>query len=76
MGQPHQLLPIPDVIIRLPDREGSLSFYELAFKAVDIPPLGFKSYHVNKISTDFVPINPSPDTSIGDEVSNLIKYII
>lgn len=42
---PSELLPIPESILRLPGRQSSAT-HELVFQAVDLPPLGIRSYHI------------------------------
>ncbi len=42
-----QIMPVSTRVKRIPGRRGNASF-ELIFHATDIPPLGFKSYHISK----------------------------
>ncbi|XP_050536747.1 lysosomal alpha-mannosidase-like [Daktulosphaira vitifoliae] len=42
-----QIVPIPQSVLNIPGRE-SLATSELVFEANDLPPLGYKSYHINK----------------------------
>ena len=42
---PSQMVPIADAVLRLPGRN-SIATYELAFSAVDLPPLGLRSYYI------------------------------
>ncbi|KAL3274851.1 hypothetical protein HHI36_019633 [Cryptolaemus montrouzieri] len=44
-----QLVPIPESVLVIPGRK-SEAVADLVFRAVDIPPLGFKSFYVTKIS--------------------------
>ena len=47
---PSQLVPIPSFVLNLPGRISSAT-RELVFFAVDVPPLGSKSFYVGR-STD------------------------
>ena len=69
------MLPIPDSVLRLPERQGSPAIYDLLFRAVDLPPLSARSYYIRKVSSDFVPITPTDDATIGDEVSVYFLYV-
>ncbi|XP_063975684.1 lysosomal alpha-mannosidase-like [Diachasmimorpha longicaudata] len=44
---PNQLLPIPGSVSKIPGRNSSAS-RELVFRAADIPPLGYQSYHISE----------------------------
>jgi len=44
-----QYLPIPLGVKNVPGRE-SEAIYEAVFEAVEIPALGFKSYHVENVA--------------------------
>lgn len=48
-----QLIPIPPFVLNIPGRNSSATV-ELVFLASDVPPLGFKSYYVNKEKGDSV----------------------
>lgn len=41
------MIPIPPAILKIPGRNSSATV-ELIFRASDLPPLGFKSYYVEK----------------------------
>ncbi|KAJ4433199.1 hypothetical protein ANN_15456 [Periplaneta americana] len=61
-----QLVPIPDAVLKLPEREPSTATHDLVFRAVDLPSLGFRSYYVTRVSDAFEEVTPSADSSIGD----------
>ncbi|XP_050536748.1 lysosomal alpha-mannosidase-like [Daktulosphaira vitifoliae] len=42
-----QIVPIPNPVLNIPGRQ-SMATVELIFKAMDLPPLGFKSYLITK----------------------------
>lgn len=44
---PTQLIPIPPFVLNIPGRNSSATV-ELVFLAEDLPPLGYKAYHVTK----------------------------
>ena len=69
LGEEHELIPIPDSVFRLPEREGSAALFDMIFKASELPPLSLKSYYISRISEDFTPIEPTADTAIGNDVS-------
>lgn len=50
---PSQLVPIPESILSLPGRK-SKSLFELTFRAVDLPPIGMKSFYVQRANTGSV----------------------
>lgn len=47
---PVQLLPLPESLLNLPGRN-STAEVDLAFMAVDIPPLGYMQFHVQKVNS-------------------------
>lgn len=47
---PVQIVPLPKPVLLIPERKSAAS-YELVFSAVDLPPLGFRSYYVSKQRT-------------------------
>ncbi|KAJ4433198.1 hypothetical protein ANN_15455, partial [Periplaneta americana] len=65
---PFQIIPLPDEVLALPERDSSIATHELAFRALSLPPLGFRSYYVVRVSDDFVEVEPSADTFIGDSL--------
>ncbi|KAF4523776.1 hypothetical protein B566_EDAN009008 [Ephemera danica] len=60
-----QLVPIPNPVIAIPGRVSSAT-QELVFQTVDLPPLGFKSYYVEKLSS-LIAESVLPKTSIGNQ---------
>jgi hypothetical protein len=66
-----QLVPIPKEVISVPEREGSLATHDLVFQAAKLPPLGFLSYYVTKVSSSFTEVTPSDEMFIGDAVSTV-----
>ncbi|KAJ9591913.1 hypothetical protein L9F63_001515, partial [Diploptera punctata] len=82
--QKVQLLPIPDFVLNLPERQGSLALHDLVFTAQNLPPLGLRSYHVSKSDITFNRIEASSDVTIGnknlqvtlDEITGLVKSIV
>lgn len=67
-----QIIPIPDQVLQLEFRK-SKAIYELVFLATELPPMGYKSYYIQKTSKKRM--KPVPDqenvssfTSIGNEV--------
>ncbi|XP_069699536.1 lysosomal alpha-mannosidase-like [Periplaneta americana] len=78
-----QMVPIPPEVIAAPERENSTATHDLVFKAENLPPLGFRSYYVTKISSCFEEVEESYDTYIGegtkvliDEKTGLVKAVI
>ncbi|KAJ9591912.1 hypothetical protein L9F63_001514, partial [Diploptera punctata] len=67
IGQSHQFLPIPESVLLLPEREGSAATYDLVFRAINIPPLGLRSYYIKRISDVFIPLLYTTETTIGDD---------
>lgn len=61
-----QLVPIPQSVLDMPGRESSAT-QELVFKAKDLPPLGFKTYYVQKTDESVSPAEPVT----GDERLNI-----
>ncbi|KAJ9579723.1 hypothetical protein L9F63_004649, partial [Diploptera punctata] len=51
--QTIQMVPIPQEVKTLPERHKRDTTYELVFRAYNLPPLGFRSYYVSKISSIF-----------------------
>ncbi|XP_059478736.1 lysosomal alpha-mannosidase-like [Neocloeon triangulifer] len=62
-----QMLRIPTPILTLPGR-ASIATQELVFRATDIPPLGYKSYHVTKTAAASAPAMPTNDFVINNDV--------
>lgn len=50
---PTQLIPIAPFVLNIPGRNSSATV-ELVFLAEDLPPLGYKAYHVTKATSDDV----------------------
>lgn len=48
-----QLIPIAPFVLNIPGRNSSATV-ELVFLAEDLPPLGYKSYHISKEAKDEV----------------------
>lgn len=67
-----QFVPIPKEVISAPDRADSLATHDLVFQAANLPPLGFRSYYVTKVSSSFTEVKPSDETFIGDAVSTVL----
>jgi hypothetical protein len=59
-------------VINAPERADSLATHDLVFQAGQLPPLGFRSYYVSKVSTSFEEIKPSDEMFIGDAVSTVL----
>jgi len=64
--QAIQLVPIPKEVISVPERADSLATHDLVFQAANLPPLGFRSYYVTKVSSSFTEVTPSDEMFIGD----------
>ncbi|CAB3366560.1 Hypothetical predicted protein [Cloeon dipterum] len=62
-----QMLKIPTPVQNMPGRESSAT-QELVFQAENLPPLGFKSYRVEKINTASPPPQPSEELVIANDV--------
>nr|CAD7429114.1 unnamed protein product [Timema monikensis] len=62
-----QLVPIPQSVLNIPYRNSS-ALNELVFRATDLPPLGFTSYHVTVSSStgSSGTTRQSNDTNIGN----------
>jgi lysosomal alpha-mannosidase len=71
-----QLVPIPEAVLRLPERAASVATHDLVFRAHDLPPLGFRSYYVSRVSPNFEDVQPSDDTTIGDTVSKTHLHLV
>ena len=67
-----QFVPIPKEVISAPERADSLATHDLVFKAANLPPLGFRSYYVTKVSSSFTDVKPSDELFIGDAVSRVL----
>jgi hypothetical protein len=67
-----QIVPIPKQVINVPERADSLATHDLVFKAANLPPLGFRSYYVTKVSSSFTEVTPSDELFIGDAVSTVL----
>jgi hypothetical protein len=70
--QAIQLVPIPKEVISVPERADSLATHDLVFQAANLPPLGFCSYYVTKISSSFTEVTPSDERFIGHAVSTVL----
>ncbi|XP_069699539.1 lysosomal alpha-mannosidase-like [Periplaneta americana] len=77
-----QMVPIPPEVIAAPERENSTATHDLVFKAENLPPLGFRSYYVTKISSCFEDVEKSSEPFIGkkfqvfmNETTGLMKGI-
>lgn len=73
------MLPIPKAVLNIPGRE-SIATQELVFKADMIPPLGFKSYYVQRVGENNITIS-SPEENkltIENEVTKctLLYYFV
>ena len=58
-----QLVPIPELVKELPDRDSPSMNHELVFLAADLPPLGSKSFYVRSISGERDHFNENDRTS-------------
>ena len=67
-----QFVPIPKEVISAPERADSLATHDLVFQAANLPPLGFRSYYVTKVSSSFTDVKPSDELFIGDAVSRVL----
>jgi len=67
-----QFVPIPKEVISAPERADSLATHDLVFQAANLPPLGFRSYYVTKVSSSFTEVTPSDELFIGDAVSTVL----
>ena len=67
-----QIVPIPKEVISAPERADSLATHDLVFQAANLPPLGFRSYYVTKVSSSFTEVPPSDEMFIGDGVSTVL----
>jgi len=67
-----QLVPIPKEVISAPEREDSKATHDLVFQAVNLPPLGFLSYYVTKVSSSSTEVTPSDELFIGGAVSTVL----
>ena len=67
-----QRVPIPKEVISVPERAGSLATHDLVFQAANLPPLGFRSYYVTKVSNSSTEVTPSDELFIGDAVSMVL----
>lgn len=47
------MIPIPEAVLKIPGRNSSAKS-ELIFRANDLPPLGFKSYYVQRSTGNIV----------------------
>jgi hypothetical protein len=67
-----QLVPIPKEVISVPERANSSATHDLVFQAANLPPLGFCSYYVTKVSSTPPEVTPSDEMFIGDAVSTVV----
>lgn len=70
-----QLIPIPDSLMTIPSRK-SQATHELVFLANEIPPLGYKSYFVERVKSqldDFQSDQPAVIDSESDEVKERVS---
>ena len=44
-----QILPIPSSVLNIPGRDSSAT-HELIFESSNLPPFGYQSYFINKLS--------------------------
>lgn len=66
-----QLIPIPQPVKDIPGRR-STAKNELVFRATALPPLGFKSYYVKKVTGDMISKPVTQDKHfIESEVSSI-----
>jgi hypothetical protein len=70
--QKIQIVPIPKQVLSAPERADSLATHDLVFQAATLPPLGFRSYYVTKVSSSFKEVQPSDEMFIGDAVSMVL----
>jgi len=64
-------------VVQTPGRVMSPATYELVFHAEHLPPLGFRSYYVEKTSTELPPdssTEPVQGTQIGFEQGVLVDF--
>ncbi|XP_049803878.1 lysosomal alpha-mannosidase-like [Schistocerca nitens] len=67
--QKVQLVPIPDPVQNLPERNSNATF-EIVFLANNVPPLGFRSYYVavvNSTDEEMWSVMESSNSSIGND---------
>ncbi|KAK2580291.1 hypothetical protein KPH14_012534 [Odynerus spinipes] len=62
-----QVIPVPEQVLRVPGRE-SKATNELIFRAIDLPPLGYRTYRVNEISEALEETPVETSNSIGGEL--------
>jgi len=72
-----QLVPIPNPVKNLPDRN-STSSRELVFLAADLPPLGSKSFYVQSTLSELGDVTRNYLNEIGTEstIESSADYII
>ena len=75
------LIPIPSFVKNVPGRNSSAT-HELVFLATKLPPLGSKSYYIERIISDESKnatlkvkraLSEGDDKSIANEVLNLVE---
>ncbi|PSN38683.1 hypothetical protein C0J52_08901 [Blattella germanica] len=67
-----QLVPIPESVLAVPGKGDTDAKLDLVFKAENIPPMGYQSYHVSLINNSSIPVTPSGDLFIGSEETILL----
>ncbi|XP_059478778.1 lysosomal alpha-mannosidase-like [Neocloeon triangulifer] len=61
-----QMIKIPTPVLTIPGRS-SQATQELVFQAMDVPPLGFKSYHITRTTTPLQPPSSVNEFTIANE---------
>lgn len=72
------MVPIPEAVRLIPGRDSNAT-HELVFKASDLPPLGFKSYYVEKITIPSSPLKAvlgEAKYTIGKGVNKLKQFYL
>ncbi|XP_015121133.1 lysosomal alpha-mannosidase [Diachasma alloeum] len=60
----NQLVPIPLPVSKIPGRNSSAS-RELVFRAADLPPLGYQSYHITERAGENVADDITPEAEVS-----------
>lgn len=74
IATPAQFVPVPDSVKSLQFRK-STADYELVFLAIEIPPLGYKSYYISKNSNKNPEVMQMDQPAINEEVVIGNKYL-
>ncbi|KAH8287905.1 hypothetical protein KR018_006962 [Drosophila ironensis] len=71
-----QVVPVPGTVTNIKHRSSSAQ-YELVFRATNIPPLGYRSYYIEKTSSSGKRLKPQAlpkATSSVTEIGNNVRY--